>query len=181
MMTIRRLGYHALRYTSRIPSRRKSFLPLGPLRLFHVTPIYNNDLIQEPSKPFVFDVSALSPNDRHTYNLLSSEDKIKFEEEAKLFHEYMNSPKVESELNSEVSQALAESAQQFEPAEIKIPRIKVGLMAMGEDEEQESGEDDEFEGDDITSLAHAELEQHREMREYARIAAWEMPMLSSVS
>lgn len=50
---------------------------------------------------------------------------------------------------------------------------------MGEIDEQGSGEDDEFDGDDITSIAHGELEQHREIRDYARIAAWEMPMLSS--
>lgn len=42
----------------------------------------------------------------------------------------------------------------------------------------EVGEDD-FEEDDITSLGHAKLEEHREYREYARIAVWEMPLLSS--
>lgn len=42
------------------------------------------------------------------------------------------------------------------------------------------GEEDEFEEDDISSLGHGELEQHREMRDYARIAAWEMPLLSSM-
>lgn len=44
----------------------------------------------------------------------------------------------------------------------------------------EFGEDD-FEEDDITSMGHAKLEEHREMREYARIAVWEMPLLSSES
>jgi hypothetical protein len=31
----------------------------------------------------------------------------------------------------------------------------------------------------MTTLAHQEMELHREMREYARITAWDMPMLSS--
>jgi small subunit ribosomal protein S35 len=42
----------------------------------------------------------------------------------------------------------------------------------------EVGEDD-FEEDDIMAMAHAKLEEHREFREYARIAVWEMPLLSS--
>lgn len=44
--------------------------------------------------------------------------------------------------------------------------------------DQESGEDT-FNEDDITSMAHGKLEEHREHREYARIAIWEMPLLSS--
>jgi small subunit ribosomal protein S35 len=32
----------------------------------------------------------------------------------------------------------------------------------------------------MTSTAHGELEQHREMREYARIMAWDMPLLYSM-
>jgi small subunit ribosomal protein S35 len=42
----------------------------------------------------------------------------------------------------------------------------------------EVGEDD-FEEDDILAMGHAKLEEHREMREYARLAVWEMPLLSS--
>jgi len=41
------------------------------------------------------------------------------------------------------------------------------------------GWDEEFESDDITSLGHGELEQHREIREFMRFAAWEIPLLSS--
>ena len=58
-------------------------------------------------------------------------------------------------------------------------RYQTGLMAMGEEDEEDEGEDEIFEGDDITSLGHGHLEQHREIREYARIAAWEMPLLTS--
>lgn len=42
----------------------------------------------------------------------------------------------------------------------------------------EWGEED-FEEDDITSMGHAKLEEHREHREYARITVWDMPLLSS--
>ena len=95
-------------------------------------------------------------------------------------HDYMTSPEVESQLAADVSQFAHETAEENPHVEPNIPRIKPGLMSMGEVEEQDSGEDEEFEGDDISSLGHGELEQHREMRDYARIAAWEMPLLSSM-
>ncbi|KAJ0120280.1 mitochondrial ribosomal small subunit component [Diaporthe amygdali] len=37
---------------------------------------------------------------------------------------------------------------------------------------------DEFDENDMTDIAHAKLEEHREQRAYARLAIWEMPMLS---
>ncbi|KAL8392561.1 hypothetical protein RB595_002667 [Gaeumannomyces hyphopodioides] len=40
---------------------------------------------------------------------------------------------------------------------------------------------DEFEEDEIMPAAHAKLEDHRDMREYARIAIWEMPLLSKLA
>lgn len=50
--------------------------------------------------------------------------------------------------------------------------------ADGEMVTDEVGED-EFRGDDITSMAHGKLDELRERRHYARLAAWEMPLLSS--
>lgn len=61
----------------------------------------------------------------------------------------------------------------------KWVREKPGLLAMGDEFEKEMGEDELFEGDDMSTLGHGNLEQHREIREYARIAAWEMPLLTS--
>lgn len=48
-----------------------------------------------------------------------------------------------------------------------------------DEEKDDPGDDPEFESDDITSLAHAELEQHRELREFYRVMAWDMPLLYS--
>lgn len=59
----------------------------------------------------------------------------------------------------------------------KPKKLKQTFMNMGEPEpwEQENMlPDDE---DDLTSLGHGELELHRELRHYARLAAWEMPLL----
>ena len=41
------------------------------------------------------------------------------------------------------------------------------------------GNTDNYQGDDLNELGHEELERHRELRHYARIAVWEMPLLSS--
>ncbi len=40
-------------------------------------------------------------------------------------------------------------------------------------------EDDRFEGNDITSMAHGKLEELREYRQYSRVTVWEMPLLAS--
>lgn len=50
---------------------------------------------------------------------------------------------------------------------------------MGVEPAENPEEDPEFEEDDISSMAHGQLEQHREYRHYARLAAWEMPLLTS--
>jgi len=44
----------------------------------------------------------------------------------------------------------------------------------------EMGEDD-FNEDDMLGLAHPNLEEHREYREYARLTVWEMPLLSKLA
>ena len=43
---------------------------------------------------------------------------------------------------------------------------------------EEEEDDRPWELDGLTSMAHSELDQHREARHYARIAAYEMPLLS---
>jgi hypothetical protein len=63
--------------------------------------------------------------------------------------------------------------------EVRPRKPKPGALNMGEEGSDMPEEDPEFEEDDITSLAHGQLEQHREYRHYARLAAWEMPLLTS--
>lgn len=171
--TINRFSCTALRHTSRIPSRRKRMPSAQFILQIHTSPLHHTeDNPSEPSKstrkPFKFSYFDLPPSERQQWKA-----------EAKQMHDYMTSPSTKSELSNDVAQAIYETAEESPHVPLNIPRIKPGLFAMGEMEPQESGEDEEFEGDDITSLGHAHLEQHREMREYARIAAWEMPLLSS--
>jgi small subunit ribosomal protein S35 len=49
-----------------------------------------------------------------------------------------------------------------------------------DDEDPYTHTDEEpFDEDDITSMAHGKLEEVKEMRHYARLAVWEMPLLAS--
>jgi hypothetical protein len=173
-----RLSCFAPRYSSRIHWRRKYLPPRTTFRNFHITTIRRDD--DSNSNPFVFQVSSLSPDEQNAYNLLSPQEKLEYEEDSRKLDEHMNSPAVVAALTAEASKAAVEVSQEIHSEEVRLPKIRPGLMAMGEDDVQGTGEDDDFERDDITSLAHGELEQHREMREYARIAAWEMPLLSSM-
>lgn len=50
-----------------------------------------------------------------------------------------------------------------------------GFWAEGE---ESMGPDEDYYGDDITSHGHGQLAQHRELREYARLIAWELPLLN---
>ena len=58
-------------------------------------------------------------------------------------------------------------------------REKPGFWNYESDEDL--GEDEVFQGDDLSSMGHGELELHREIREYSRYAAWEMPLLSKLA
>ncbi len=62
----------------------------------------------------------------------------------------------------------------------RVKRLKNTFLNMGDPEPWEDEDMLDDDDDDMTTLAHGELERHREMRHYARLAAWEMPMLSSV-
>jgi small subunit ribosomal protein S35 len=88
------------------------------------------------------------------------------------------SPKQQSEIDALNQDILKEAAPLRRPAVAKKD-------SFWHDEEcdpdlitDEIGEDD-FEEDDMMALGHAKLEEHREFREYARLAVWEMPLLSS--
>lgn len=75
-----------------------------------------------------------------------------------------------------VNKNMTEAQRRRRPAMVPYKKQKSGLLNMNE---KDSVEDPEFEEDDVTALAHGQLEQHREYRAYARLMAWEMPLLSS--
>lgn len=65
------------------------------------------------------------------------------------------------------------------PALLNPTRSLTAAFEREEDDEFSRVEEKEWAFDDISSMAHDELEQHREARDYARTAAYEMPLLAS--
>ena len=64
---------------------------------------------------------------------------------------------------------------------MKKTKPKDTFLNMGDPEPWEEDGQLEDDHDEITTLGHGELEKHREMRHYARLTAWEMPLLASTS
>lgn len=82
------------------------------------------------------------------------------------------------EYSEDIDQIMADQA--------KLPKKKTpqSILNLGEDEVvEEEGDDEMFDDDDeydnLTVIGHLELQQHREYRHYARLAAWDLPLLSS--
>lgn len=197
---LNRFSCLALRYTCQIPSRRKPFVSVAvPYRpRFGSTrpvPPKKDDLEStklvprnkyrerdnlKPPKDYTFSFNSLTPSSRDYYNSLSPEQKEEYVSSSKKLHELMSSPAVESKLHATFSDAVSELSREVPDYKIPIPRVKLGFFNRDMDDVEGMEGEEEFEGDDITSLGHGELEQHRELREYARIAAWDMPLLSSL-
>ena len=125
--------------------------------------------------------ATLSPHDRAIYDSLSPAEKHEFQVDVEEFQAELDSPAVQASLNATISQAANELEPQLPQPPVQVERIPAGFLAMSEDDAIGTGPDDEFADDDMSSAGHAELERHREIREYARIAAWEMPLLSSTA
>ncbi len=157
-----------------------------PLRRpFSVSTVRKDSAGSSSFNEFSFDATTLSQDEREFYESLSPSDRAEFEEVALSDEQMEQMLKRASAVQSEVEEGLA---RELGPIDARIraldtdtgpdrePRVPQGFFNMSEDEDL--GPDDEEDGD-ISSLGHSELEKHRELREYARRIAWEMPLLSS--
>lgn len=70
--------------------------------------------------------------------------------------------------------ALAKAAKGPAPGETIVKALRVREFEFIEEDD----EDRPWDFSDISSLAHGDLEQHREARHYSRVAAYEMPRLA---
>jgi hypothetical protein len=91
---------------------------------------------------------------------------------------------LDAEIDAEIDPILEDIERE---APIKFPEERpknrnIGYWAMDEDDEfaQIFDDDDENKQDDLTAMGHAELDLHRDMREYQRRIAWDMPFLRSM-
>ncbi|KAI9849808.1 MAG: 37S ribosomal protein S24, mitochondrial [Sclerophora amabilis] len=180
--TVKRLCLTAQRCTQVSSARLRVQTPIRTQRRpFTSKPFYRDESSDSSTPPSTNFISSLEPSERATYDTLSPEDREQFQIEYEAIDDGMSQPDVDRRINDVMFNAVRE-VQANTPREMK-PDIdyKPGFMSLGEDDEVGTGSDDEFGEDDISSLAHGELEQHREIREYARIAAWEMPLLSKLA
>ncbi|KAJ5809992.1 uncharacterized protein N7503_002210 [Penicillium pulvis] len=125
----------------------------------------------------------LSKEARSMYDMMSPEERAAFDAENRRivadFNDVSKRTAVFAELEKMSNQIDREEDMRFEDIRTKSR----GFWAEDEDDELALVEDgdEEINDDEITSMAHASMEVHREMREYARIAAWDMPMLSKLA
>ncbi|ETS82251.1 hypothetical protein PFICI_07253 [Pestalotiopsis fici W106-1] len=115
-------------------------------------------------------------------------DPEELEAQADKIEEYFQNV---NKLPKEADDALRDLEQTFnkvdEMASPVMATVRVGKNSFwGEDEEDQDYltndiDEDDFGEEDMMSMAHGKLEEHREYREYARIAAWQMPLLSKLA
>ncbi|OCT52917.1 37S ribosomal protein Rsm24 [Cladophialophora carrionii] len=149
---------------------------------------------QMPSSPIT--VADLDADELADFNMLSPKDQVAY---LKLQNHYaaefeaagidVNSDP-EGELPDPVMDKLVVDLErkldkEIEPLDfpdIPLQNKDKGFWALDEeDDEFTQVEDGEEEWDEsaITSVAHSELDLHREIREYTRVIAWDMPLLQN--
>ncbi|KAL4920002.1 mitochondrial ribosomal subunit protein-domain-containing protein [Aspergillus aurantiobrunneus] len=124
----------------------------------------------------------LSKEDRQMYDMMSQQEREEFDAEQHRLVAEFNDPVKRKAMFAEIEEEV-NNMERAQPMKFTEPVRKVrGFWARNEDDEFGVVEDqDEFNDDEITSMAHAEVELHREVREYARITAWDMPLLSKMA
>ena len=201
--TISRWGFPAFRSVYRVHPQRRFRPPIILTSAFHTNSIYHDEAPQEASEASIPSTTLESldldePDELESLDLdePGEYDHLSPEEQQELHREFLKSlspeeqqeyerelEKDESEISATIDRAFLVAEKEVPQPEIKLPPVKTVFWSLWEEEEdkQDIGEGGEYQCDDITTLAHGELDEHREIREYARIAAWEMPLLSSKS
>ncbi|KAJ6126792.1 hypothetical protein N7523_002404 [Penicillium sp. IBT 18751x] len=167
-----------------LPARSFSTSPFRFVSEDRVVPPPPKDLKAEdyPAAP-EYSPDLLSKEDRSMYDMMAPEERAQFDaENRRLVAEFNDIEKraaMFAELDKKVNQIDKEEDLRFEDIRGK----QRGFWAEDDPDEfaQVEDGDEEINDDEITAMAHAELELHREVREYARIAAWDMPMLSKLA
>lgn len=144
-------------------------------------PEFNRKELEKPAQPYT--VADLDPNERAHYETLSKQDQTQYMAVQNHVKAVMESDEIQN-MSEDQARIVAREIDRsgINPnflEERNLQALKDGYWQ--EDEDDEFGvvpdDDDEFSEDLITSVAESELEVHREIREYTRIAAWELPGL----
>ncbi|CAI7660001.1 unnamed protein product [Penicillium viridicatum] len=177
---------HMARRGLMVPSARYfSVSPLNRVQDDPVIPPPPKELKAEDYPPMPeYSVDLLTKEQRSMYDMMSPEDRAAFDEENTRMVAEFNNPQKRAAAFEEIEQTVLQIDKEEDLRFEDIRPRRPGFWAEDEPDELvntlEDG-DEEINDDEITSLAHAEMELHREMREYARITAWDMPMLSKLA
>lgn len=140
---------------------------------------------EEPLK-----VADLDPEERADYEALPKDQQDDYLARLNHFKAFSESPLTDGveTFNKEQYESIVNSAQREFPVQSSIPRAfnpasGAGFWADDESDEfgQEPDNDDKWDSSMITTVAENELQLHREIRQYTRVVAWEMPLLASMS
>jgi small subunit ribosomal protein S35 len=136
-----------------------------------------------PSDPITAD--DLDPEERASYETLSTPGREKY---LGLKNHYMAVLEQDDKVDpAHLDQQILDMDREIEreaPLGFENVRTKANELGYwGEDDPDEFAQvedaDDDWDESMITAVAESELELHREIREYTRVAAWDMPLLSS--
>ncbi|KAJ6189607.1 hypothetical protein N7519_004515 [Penicillium mononematosum] len=167
------------------PARYFSASPLNRVQDDPVIPPPPKELRPEDFPPMPeYSVDLLTKEQRSMYDMMSPEERAAFDEENTRMVAEFNDPRKRAAAFEELEQSILKIDKEEDLRFEEIRPRRPGFWAEDEPDELvnilEDG-DEEINDDEITSMAHAEMELHREMREYARITAWDMPMLSKLA
>ena len=145
------------------------------------TPITVDDL--DPDE--LADYNMLSPKDRSAYLQLQNHYAAEFEAAG---IDYTTDPEGELEdpqmdkLVDDLDRKLTKEIEPLDFPDVPLENKDRGFWALDEEDDEltqvEDG-DEEWDESAISSVAHSELDLHREIREYTRVIAWDMPLLQS--
>ncbi|CAI7567790.1 unnamed protein product [Penicillium glandicola] len=131
-----------------------------------------------------YSVDNFTKEQRSMYDMMSAEERAEFDEANIRMVAEFNDPGKRAAAFEEIEQSVLQIEKDVDLRFEELRPRQAGFWAEDEPDELvntlEDG-DEEINDDEITSLAHAEMELHREMREYARLTAWDMPMLSKLA
>lgn len=165
-----------LRQFSSLPARYAGKEPTSS------APDFEQDDLQKPKVPYT--VADLDPEERADYETMSKEEQAKY-----LAIQNHVKAVMETEEMGEITDEYAKKVAVQIDREGRTPNFlqarnldKLRNEFWADDEDDEFGQtpdnDDDMDDSYITTIAENELELHREIREYQRIAAWDLPLLS---
>lgn len=146
----------------------------------------DDDDLEEPSpdsyrtpssKPIT--TADLDASELADFNMLSPKDQVEYLALQNHYAAELEDATAEDAMDALVDTVDRQVSEEVEPLDFPDVPHRPGFWAEDEDDEFGQVEDDDDNPDDsgITSVAHSELDLHREVREYTRVIAWDMPLL----